>query len=293
MFTRILLRNKHLGYDASLKRVMVTFELDKFIHKNVKLIKYDSIGQIFALEKSSTILSHPNSSDDILNTLFQLPYDLKTESYKLPDNKKVYLLNRLDSATSGVILLSTDINMARYIKSLFLQRKIEKMYIAKVFGSFHKKSNSNYWENEIKTTKNNEMVRMKDSLSSNSPNITKIATTNVKLLSINDSKILPTNSLIELVPFTGYTHQLRYQCYKNGYPIIGDKIYGNYDLNKLYEKIINTNTNNININKNLNIKLIKNRLYLHSHRIKFDYEMDSKLYSFEAISPLPPEFYFH
>jgi len=39
-------------------------------------------------------------------------------------------------------------------------------------------------------------------------------------------------------PQTGYSHQLRAQSARHGYPILGDKTYGNFKANKMIFKLI-------------------------------------------------------
>lgn len=56
----------------------------------------------------------------------------------------------------------------------------------------------------------------------------KIAKTKFKLLRHIDNKY----SLLEVELFTGRTHQIRVHLADIGYPIIGDKIYGDPEINK-------------------------------------------------------------
>ncbi len=57
-----------------------------------------------------------------------------------------------------------------------------------------------------------------------------------------------TMSLIELQPLTGRTHQLRVQCAARGFPILGDRTYGDFAWNK---------------------RLKAERLYLHAEKVSF------------------------
>ena len=43
-------------------------------------------------------------------------------------------------------------------------------------------------------------------------------------------------SLLELEPTTGRTHQLRIQCSQRNLPIVGDRTYGDFEKNRLFEK---------------------------------------------------------
>ena len=52
-------------------------------------------------------------------------------------------------------------------------------------------------------------------------------------------------SIVKLHPITGFTHQLRYQCMKHGYPIVGDKTYGNFHMNRIVHNKVKV-TNKVN-----------------------------------------------
>ena len=46
------------------------------------------------------------------------------------DIQKLYLVHRLDSPTSGVILATSDLKIAHAIKESFLTKKVKKTYFA-------------------------------------------------------------------------------------------------------------------------------------------------------------------
>lgn len=278
----------------------------------VEILKYDSTGGIIALNKPAGILSHPNNTANkgTMNkvSIISAPYDHKLEAYIIPvndadshDKEKIithhylWLLNRLDSATSGVILLSDNKISAESIKSLFALREVKKEYLAKVFGKFNCSSSARGvpWKHSIHID-NTSQLRSRTLLSrdKNLSSHNKIAMTVVKpyVMNSNDEAILKqhqqlTNqnpmitSLISLFPSTGYTHQLRFQCSKEHIPIIGDKVYGDFDLNKIFSKRINSDTKS------------KNRLFLHSKNISFQYNIAGIENTFEASAPIPACFF--
>jgi 23S rRNA-/tRNA-specific pseudouridylate synthase len=59
----------------------------------------------------------------------------------------------------------------------------------------------------------------------NTPVDGKEALTKFKTLKTIVSKKYGHLSLLELIPVTGRTHQLRIHCHGSGYPILGDKLY--------------------------------------------------------------------
>jgi len=201
--------------------------------KGVTLLKnFPDLG-LYALLKPAGILSHPNSIRDINKSLIKEPYCIKTESYKsnrCESDGKLWLLHRLDSATSGIILVSSNELISNEIKKMFRLRLIFKKYLAVIFGRLPRHSDI-IWRDSMHIKRTAEGKLRADgkrdfSKVSNKPNI---AETIVEEKLYNKKKNL---SKIELAPCTGYTHQLRYQCSLHGYPIIGDKTYGNFGLNR-------------------------------------------------------------
>jgi hypothetical protein len=81
-------------------------------------------------------------------------YDKKQELFRfssaVPDTQRevVYLINRIDSATSGILLMTTDSNVSKIVKKLFVERKISKIYKAIVFSDSKTlmKQKSLHWE---------------------------------------------------------------------------------------------------------------------------------------------------
>jgi tRNA pseudouridine65 synthase len=208
---------------------------------------------LFAANKPPKILSHPNNLGVRQWSLLKYDYDQSKECYIIPRTvqtsdradklidqnpvDKLFLLHRLDQATSGIILLTTDEKIATLVKRNFKKRLIEKEYIAKVFGKYtHPKLVE--WEDEVKLSSSRVINAKRLESSSSSDPAKKTARTFVKQIMIDESSNDeggPTCSYLLLKPATGFTHQLRFQCAKHGYPIVGDHIYGNVqDLNRVY-----------------------------------------------------------
>eukprot|EP01038_Epipyxis_sp_PR26KG_P007113 gene7113-9707_t len=279
------------------------------LHRRSKLILQDLNG-LCAINKPIDMLSHPESVNQINkknSVLFNGPYDEKKEqyscSYHLENNIEqhiqIWLINRLDYGTSGLILASMNLDIAKIIKSLFQKRMIKKTYYALVFNCTSI-SNNDYLKMPLMTWKD-----MMDSNGLN--NKSRIAETKVKFIHKMNHNIL----LVELTPHTGFSHQLRYQCSSHGLPIIGDRQYGDFKMNKLFvsnhfpfsNNIINELLNSSNIlfetskndgnnnNNKLNNKRKSNRLFLHSYSISINYEYNSTPFQFHPICPIPHQFY--
>lgn len=193
-------------------------------HSKVRLIQQQA--DIIAIYKPNDLLSHPNSSDHkVNNSILLAPYDLKREAYVLDDQQCIYLLNRLDSPTSGILLLSSNFHVAQKICEMFRNHQVKKTYTAVIKGHLTAKAPLT-WTDRISIEKN-----AKQQLRSHCQHDGLWAQTEV---SVDRSITLKgiTCTQITLRPKTGRTHQLRIQCASRHYPILGDKTYGDFSLNR-------------------------------------------------------------
>ena len=117
--------------------------------------------------------------------------------------KWVRPVHRLDAATSGLVLFAKTRSFHRYASDLFTNRKIDKFYSAIVQGKWTDHKLITIPVDDKKAESIIEGVKTVKSLR-------------------NDYL-----SLVKLVPKTGRTHQLRIHCAQEGFPIVGDKRYGN------------------------------------------------------------------
>ena len=207
-------------------------------HSGVVVIK--SISSVLAVYKPCGVRSHPNDNEICQQALLEAPYDLEKEAYKIGE-KYIYLLNRLDSPTSGLMLLSTDFETARNVRALFKAHRVQKIYHAIVKGFFPGKPL--VWRDCLDVQHKGSYIRTRRTKDRGM-----WAKTKVRLLKIIHLKN-ETLSLIELQPLTGRTHQLRVQCAARGFPIFGDKTYGDFGWNK---------------------RLKAERLYLHAGKVSFN-----------------------
>jgi 23S rRNA pseudouridine1911/1915/1917 synthase len=169
------------------------------------------------------------------------------------------LVHRLDKDTSGVLLAAKDEETFYALKKQFVQRKVHKIYLAAVWGEMRDelfKINA-----PIKRDPRN---RMRMAIVSDG----RRALTNGRLLKtwVEKEIIL---SLVELIPETGRTHQLRVHMAALKHPIVGDQIYMTKkqlaECGKLFQ-----------------------RLMLHAWKISFYHPKDKKEVKF--VAPLPPQF---
>ncbi|AZP36409.1 Ribosomal large subunit pseudouridine synthase C [Candidatus Annandia adelgestsuga] len=154
-----------------------------------------------------------------------------------PNNSFLELVHRLDKDTSGILLIAKKMFVLRNLHNQFKKKKIKKKYIALVKGHWPKKIKKVNLP-LLKYKKNGQYLMRVD-------NNGKKSETNFKI-----KKKYLNNTLLDIVPITGRTHQIRIHTFYIGHPVMFDKIYNN-DKNK----------------KNLN--KISNRLFLHAESLTF------------------------
>jgi tRNA pseudouridine65 synthase len=234
--------------------------------RSVEIVQSHEAGLI-ALNKPAGVLSHPNKRGEENRSLLQANYTQSGEYYAWQDSagrqQRAWLLNRLDSATSGVVLLALDQELAANIRALFKSKRIQKYYTALVFG--RPVGRRDIWHDRIAVQKSGGQIR-----SAGRGNIPVEAAMQL-LKSITTTS--PPLSLIQLEPRTGRSHQLRVQCAQRHLPIVGDATYGDFRLNREFSKATS--------NK---------RLFLHSARTSFDFEWQGRTHRFKAEAPISTEF---
>gem|GEM_PF-78249 len=281
--------------------------------RGVELLTHDANG-VAALSKPAGLLSHPNAAGDERRALLCAPYDLKEECYELGSlamgdggrdaNKRpekegglrhLWLLNRLDSATSGVLLVCANRDLALKIRQRFRERAVQKVYAALVFGKpapSPKGAALPIWRDRLTIEKRGGQIRTKAAsgalarsangarvLAATSASVrvsgggshgAVTAETRVKILRVGQGI-----SLLQLEPLTGRSHQLRVQCARRGLPIVGDATYGDFAANRAFAKAHSST---------------RGRLFLHSLETRFDYEWRGQKTHFAARAPLPETF---
>lgn len=237
----------------------------------VKLLNFDANGLI-SIDKPAGLLAHPNSPKDISRSMIASPYCMDEEMFtcKGGDGKhqNVWLLNRLDSATSGVLLLSVCPDVAASVKDRFVQHQVDKYYRAIVFGKY-KGRRVDAWRDKISTRKN-ERGQLRSAVDEYGGQPTESQVALVKHLPGYGTPL----SVLELAPVTGRTHQLRVHAATHGHPIVGDSTYGDFSLNQMTKYFPN----------------FEERLYLHAHRVSLMYSLSGRAYSFSSESRLSAPF---
>jgi tRNA pseudouridine65 synthase len=246
---------------------------DSFWHelplgRGVALLAHDANG-LAAFDKPAGVLSHPNEPADEPRSLLQARYVMDGEYFEWSGTgggpvRRLWLLNRLDSATSGVILAADTAELADQIRAQFKRKQVRKVYQALIFGA--PRQPVELWRDMLAVDKRAGQIRT----AAHAGHIPAESRMSV----VRTSQGQPRVTQIKLEPKTGRSHQLRVQCAKRGLPIVGDQTYGDFPRNRAFAKTAGTK-----------------RLFLHSMETAFEYEFAGRAHVFSAHAPLPAEFH--
>jgi len=254
--------------------------------RGVQVLTRDANG-LAALSKPAGVLSHPNEPRDQPRALLTGRYDPAEECFVWDESapsaapgpggesrpgaenasgspRRLWLLNRLDSATSGVILVAADGELAREIRAQFKRKQVRKLYQALVFGV--PRQPVEVWQDRLAVSKQGGRIRTA-AAAGHIPAESRMRVVTARGAGSGGL------ALIQLEPRTGRSHQLRVQCAKRHLPIVGDQTYGDFARNREFAK-----------------RTGAKRLFLHSLETAFDYEWRGRRHAFAARADLPAEF---
>jgi tRNA pseudouridine32 synthase/23S rRNA pseudouridine746 synthase len=132
-------------------------------------------------------------------------------------DRPAFIVHRLDRAATGLILIAHTKTAAAALSKLFEQRQIDKRYRARVYGRLE--PSPMVLDSEIDGRK---------------------ALSKVELLEYDEVKNC---SLLEINIETGRKHQIRRHLSEAGYPIVGDRMYGQADAPKTDADIVDQEPN--------------------------------------------------
>jgi tRNA pseudouridine65 synthase len=190
-----------------------------------------------------------------------MPNDAPYLTKLIGDTTGKWILNvhRLDSKTSGVIVLAFTKEIAHELALQFERKEVNKTYYAIVQGE----PGEGTFDRKVLVKKKTKFKK---------PAVTHFKT--IKTVQTNISYKEKENvklSLVEIKPETGRWHQLRQHFAQHQFDILGDSHHGDFTLNKIITELTGVK-----------------RLFLHANKLEFSHPELKKQMAFEA--EIPQEF---
>lgn len=164
---------------------------------------------------------------------------------------KIWVIHRIDKLTSGIVVFALTAEAHRSLNIQFEKRQVDKKYRAIVNGSPKWDEKAAKFPLRVNAGhKHRTVVDNKSGVKSE---------TRFKVLERGKNL-----SLLEAVPLTGRTHQIRVHAYALGFPLLGDTLYSAPKTDLIQ------------------------RPALHAHFLAFNHPVSNERVSFSA--PYPPDF---
>lgn len=184
-----------------------------------------------ALNKPAGMLVHGDKKHGTGNTKQKTIVDWLLENYPevkgVGDNpeERPGIVHRLDKDTSGVLIVPKNQAFFGYLKGLFQKHEVKKTYLALVWGEILNKGVINAPIGLKPGTVKRSVINKNLPAGRQALKMVKEAITEYRHLK-SFSKDNEKFTLLELIPKTGRTHQLRIHLTTIHHPIVGDSLYG-------------------------------------------------------------------
>lgn len=215
---------------------------------------------LIVVNKSHGVLSHPNArSSKPEAAAFEGRYHPESRCFQGPGGP-VWLIHRLDQDTSGVLLAAKSEKAAVACREAFEAEAVRKTYLA--LGSGGGLKPEGVWLDHLVTAHERNQVRTAVRHGPR-PN----AEAHYRVLEYSAAQRL---SLLEIELITGKTHQIRVQAAARRVPLVGDDVYGSFDLNRKLRQTLGAR-----------------RLFLHARELRLKHPASGQMLTVTA--PLPPD----
>ena len=203
---------------------------------------------LLVINKPSGLVVHPapgNWTNTLVNGLvYRYP-----EMRKLTDRMRPGIVHRLDSPTSGLMMIARTQEMTLALQKMFTERQVSKTYLALTHGAPEK--NEGILSGPIDRDPDTPM---------------KMAVVDGGRPSLTGYRVLwrmRGHSLVECKLYTGRTHQIRVHMSALGCPLVGDTMYGAERYGDEFT----------------------GRIYLHSWRLEFEHPATGRAMKFVQTVP--------
>jgi 23S rRNA pseudouridine1911/1915/1917 synthase len=171
-----------------------------------------------AVDKPAGVLVHPSKPGGPRTLWDELRGLL---AFEVLNGGSISILTRLDRETSGVVLLAKTVPAARELSLALQSGRIAKTYLALVFGW----PEADEWTVSAPILRLGEVEPFRVWLKrgvhpAGAPSVTRF-----RIRDRFQTACGIRCSLVEAMPQTGRTHQIRVHLAHSGFPIVGDKIY--------------------------------------------------------------------
>ncbi len=210
--------------------------------------------EFYLFDKPSGILVHPKK--------MTTPYSMLDEVRHF-GGQHANAVHRIDKETSGLLLASRNKAAERFLKGAFERKAIQKSYRAWAMGKIEKPFSVDapiLLNDDYGPTKHKVFIHAEG----------KRAYTSFLPIEYDESLDA---TLLECIPHTGRTHQIRIHLFHVKHPILGDPIYGtSYEVAEAY------------LEDRLSCEDRRrytgaDRLLLHAYSVEFEYKQHWKLFS--------------
>lgn len=204
---------------------------------------------LLVLDKPAGLVVHPgagNATGTLVHALLHHCHDLSG----IGGVERPGIVHRLDKETSGCLVVAKNDAAHQSLSAQFADRTVQKIYLAVVVGTPRRASGT------IDAPIARHAVH-RQKMAVSQPGRGREAVTEYRVLAGDDGL-----SLVECLPRTGRTHQIRVHLKHLGHPIAGDPVYG----------------------KRGDFA----RHLLHAWKLSFDHPRDGRRMSFSA--PVPADF---
>ncbi|MGR9072633.1 MAG: 23S rRNA pseudouridine(955/2504/2580) synthase RluC [Gammaproteobacteria bacterium] len=174
-----------------------------------------------------------------------------------PEQRFLELVHRLDRDTSGCLLIAKKSGVLKKLHELFRGSGIDKTYLALLAGKWERKKMRVEAPLLKNVSKGGERLVVVSKAGKAAETLFR------RVRSFRHA------TLVEAMPKTGRTHQIRVHAAWLGHPIIGDSRYGDEEINLDYKR------------------MGMNRLFLHAYRLSFIHPETNCKISVQA--PLPDD----
>jgi len=183
---------------------------------------------VILVDKPPELIIHPDINHRENTLVDQVLFYLYNNGKYNPEDQRTFkpaAVNRLDLNTGGIVMFAKNYETLQNLSQMVRERLVEKYYLCIVKGKVIE-------DMEIKAYLTKSTDKNIVSISYNEEEGSKEIHTMIKVISSSEQY-----SLLEINLITGRSHQIRAQLSSMGYPIIGDRKYGDRGENKYFKDV--------------------------------------------------------